>query len=78
VARRARYLIRFEDIQILEFLIEDGQRLKALGFDHLGLEPILDFILLDLLQIFVVVVQMPNHLEEPQSALGTEYSPVEL
>lgn len=79
MARRARYFIRFKDIEVLEFLIEDGQRLEALGFDHLAFEPILDFILLYLFQIFVIVVKMPKHLErKPFPAVGQGYSPIEL
>ena len=55
---RARRLIGFEDIEPLELLIEDRQWLELLRFDHLCLEPILDFILLHLLQTLVVIVKV--------------------
>ena len=55
---RSRWLIGLEDIEALELLIENSQRLKFLSFDHLCFEPILDFILLDLLEILVIVVKV--------------------
>lgn len=38
-------LVRLENIQTLEFLVQDSQRLEALRLVHLRFEPILDFIL---------------------------------
>lgn len=55
---RAWSIIRLENIQILEFLVQNRQRLESLGFDHLRLKPILDFVLLYFFEVFVIVVKM--------------------
>ena len=39
-------VVRLEDVEALELLVQDGQRLELLGLMHLRLEPVLDFILL--------------------------------
>ena len=58
-ARRRSFIVRFKDIETLEFLIEHCKRLELLCFDHLRLEPVLDFILPYFLQILMSVVEMP-------------------
>ena len=56
--RGSALLIRLENIQTLEFLIEYRQGLELFGFDDLTLEPIFDFILFNILQVPVGVVEM--------------------
>jgi hypothetical protein len=51
-------LIRLEDVQALELLIKGHKRLKLLRFGKLSTEPILDFVLLDFLEVAVHVVKM--------------------
>jgi hypothetical protein len=43
-------------------LIEDGKRLETLRLFHLLFKPVLDFILLDFLQVLVIVVEVPVEL----------------
>lgn len=54
-----RRIVRFEDIQSFELLIDDCKRLKFLRFNDLLVEPGLDFILFDSWQLLVVVVEVP-------------------
>jgi hypothetical protein len=56
--RRARCGIGLEDVEVLELLVEDGERLEALGLGHLRLEPVLDLVLLLLDQVLVRVVEV--------------------
>ena len=56
--------IWFENVKAFEFLIENGERLESLGFEHLLLKPILNFILLVFFQVLVVVVEMPINLSQ--------------
>ena len=51
--------VRLENIKTFQLLIEDCKGLKFFGLDHLRLEPVLNLILLDLFQVFVVIVEMP-------------------
>lgn len=76
---RAWSIIRLENIQTLELLVQNRQRLEFFGFDHLGLEPILDFILLDFFEVFVIVVKMSMRTQQPNPILSRRVSlPVEL
>lgn len=61
--RRSRGIVRLEDIQTLELLIQNSEGLKTFCFDHLCLEPVFNFILLDLFQVLVVVIQMSIELQ---------------
>lgn len=56
--------VGLEDVEALEFLVEDGERLEALCLFHLVLEPVLDLVLLDVLQVLVVVVEVPVELQQ--------------
>lgn len=56
--RRSRRLVWLENVQALKLLIQNRQRLELLGLDHLGFEPILDFILLYFFEILVIIVEM--------------------
>jgi len=56
--RRRRSIVRFKHIQALQLLVEYGERLELLGLDHLGLEPVLDFILFDLLEVFMGIIKV--------------------
>lgn len=51
-------VVRLEDLQTAEFLIEYSQRLELLGFLDLLLEPVLHLILLGLFQIGVIVIDV--------------------
>ena len=55
-------IVGFKNIKALEFLIEDRKGLKSLGFHHLRLEPILDFILFNLFEVLVIIVEMSIQL----------------
>lgn len=57
-SRRARGLVRLENIQPLELLIEHSQWLKSFSLDHLSFEPVFNFILFDHFQIFVNIVKV--------------------
>jgi hypothetical protein len=54
--RPTNLMIRLEHIQSLQFLIKYGQWLEFLRLDHLLLEPIFDFVLLFLFDLFVHVI----------------------
>ena len=56
--RRGRCIVGLEDVEALELLVENSEGLKFFGLDHLLLEPILDLILLDLFEVFVVVIEV--------------------
>jgi len=56
--RSRRNIVRFKHLQALQLLIEDREGLELLGLDHLGLEPILDFILFDFFEVLVGIVEM--------------------
>lgn len=58
--RRGGGVVRFENVQPLQFLVQDRQRLKPFRLGHLVLEPCLDLILLDFLEIGVVVVKVSD------------------
>ena len=62
--RRTWRIVRLENIQALELLVKHRQGLEFLGFDHLGLEPILDFVLFHLLQILMIVVKMSMRAQQ--------------
>ena len=62
--RRGRGVVGLEDIEALELLVKDGERLEILRLVHLRLEPRLDFILLLLDQVLVVVVEMSGAVRE--------------
>lgn len=51
-------IIRLEDIEALELLVEDGEGLELLGLVHLLLEPGLDLVLLLDDEVLVGVVEM--------------------
>lgn len=55
-----RGVVRLEDIEAFEFLVEDGEGLKLLGLVHLRLEPILDLVLLLDNQVLVRVVEVSS------------------
>lgn len=56
--RRRRRVVGFEYVEAFQFLVQDGQRLKLFCLLHLGLEPVLDLILLFFDEVLVVVVEM--------------------
>jgi hypothetical protein len=55
---RSRRVVGFKDIETFELLVQHGEGLKSLGLLYLRFEPVLDLILLLLLQVLVVVVEM--------------------
>ncbi len=57
-------MIRLEDVQTLEFLVQDSQGLELLRLEHLLLKPVFDLILLFLFNLFVCVIQMPVQLQQ--------------
>lgn len=59
-----RGVVRLEDIEAFEFLVEDGEGLKLLGLVHLRLEPILDLVLLLDNQVLVRVVEVSVKLQQ--------------
>lgn len=60
----ALFVIRIEDVELLQFLVEDRERLKLLRLHHLRFEPCLDFVLLHGLEMFVCVVEMAIQLQQ--------------
>ena len=56
--RRGGRIVRFENFEPFELLVEYSERLELLRLGHLRLEPRLDFILFFLNQVLVNVVQM--------------------
>ena len=57
------FVVRLKDIKTFQFLIENRKRLKALGFDHLGLEPVFDFVLALILKIPVGIIEVSKRCE---------------
>lgn len=55
-------IVRLEDIQSLEFLVQNSERLELLGLNHPLFEPIFNLILLLLLYLFVCIVQVSVQL----------------
>ena len=53
-----RCIVGFKDIEALEFLVYDCKWLEFLRFDHLLVKPILNFILFDLWQFLMGIVEM--------------------
>ena len=60
---RTRF-VRFEDFETAQFLVEQGEGLKALGLENLLVEPGLDLILGLLGKLLVSVVDMSVQLKE--------------
>ncbi|KAG0646149.1 Precorrin-2 dehydrogenase [Hyphodiscus hymeniophilus] len=60
-----RGIIRFEDIKTFEFLIYDCQWLEFLRFDHLLVEPILDFVLFNFREFLVGIIEMSGDMKAP-------------
>jgi len=55
-------LVGLEDVEPLELLVQDGQRLEALGLLHLRPEPGLDLILAVVLEVLVRVVKVSGRV----------------
>jgi hypothetical protein len=58
--RRRGGVVGLEDVEALELLVQDGERLELLCLLHLRLEPVLDLILLFLDEVLVVVVEVSD------------------
>jgi hypothetical protein len=56
--RRRGRVVGLEDVETLELLVQDSERLELLCLLHLRLEPVLDLILLFLDEVLVVVVEV--------------------
>ena len=57
-------VVGFENIEALEFLVENRYWLEFLRLDHLRLEPILDLVLFHLFKILMVIVEMSIQLQQ--------------
>jgi hypothetical protein len=55
---RSRYIVGLEDVQALELLVDDSQRLKPLRLYNLLVEPVLDLILLDFGELLMIIVEV--------------------
>ena len=70
--RRSRHgIIRFKHIKPLEFLVEQCERLEALRFCELSLEPVFYFVLFDFFEVLVYVVEVSVGGEEGRGTLQT-------
>lgn len=62
ILRRGCRLIRLEDFEAAQLLVNQRQRLEAFGLEHLLVKPRLDLILLFGWQLLVIVVDVSIQL----------------
>lgn len=79
--RRRCIVVGLEHFQSSQFLVDESQRLELLCLCHLLFEPSLCFVLFDLLQIGVVIIDMSVPVRDappPTTVSPNAYLPVQL